>query len=205
MMAKRMTREEIVTAADDLFYRQGFDATSFADIAAAVNISRGNFYYHFQSKDEILAAVMQRRSDATREMLDRWESIGETPADRIRCFIRILIENQSKIRQFGCPVGTMFTELAKLDHTAKADARRLFSLFRDWLAVQFTKLGHAGQADTLAMQVLARSQGVATLASAFPDEEFLTREVRAMEAWLDDYIDTTSPSPHRPIHTTNPG
>ena len=53
-MSHRSTRETIVEAADDLFYRQGFEHTSFSDIAERVQISRGNFYYHFKSKDEIL-------------------------------------------------------------------------------------------------------------------------------------------------------
>lgn len=35
---------QIITAADKLFYEQGFEHTSFAHIAKAVNISRGNFY-----------------------------------------------------------------------------------------------------------------------------------------------------------------
>ena len=42
------TREQIVLAADQLFYEQGFEHTSFADIADAVKLSRGNFYYHFK-------------------------------------------------------------------------------------------------------------------------------------------------------------
>ncbi|HEY7886322.1 MAG TPA: helix-turn-helix domain-containing protein, partial [Cellvibrionaceae bacterium] len=53
--------EKIVAAADRLFYERGFDATSFADIAEAVQISRGNFYYHFKTKDDILDAVIARR------------------------------------------------------------------------------------------------------------------------------------------------
>ena len=39
----RDTRTEIVEAADMLFFQHGFDHTSFADIAEAVQISRGNF------------------------------------------------------------------------------------------------------------------------------------------------------------------
>ena len=38
------TREQIVAAADRLFYQQGFEHTSFSHIADAVRISRGNFY-----------------------------------------------------------------------------------------------------------------------------------------------------------------
>ncbi|MGI9514997.1 MAG: TetR/AcrR family transcriptional regulator, partial [Anderseniella sp.] len=45
------TRDHIVAAASQLFYRQGYEHTSFADIAGAVRISRGNFYYHFKTKD----------------------------------------------------------------------------------------------------------------------------------------------------------
>ena len=52
-MSDKTTRDQIVEAADRLFYRQGYEHTSFADIADAVQISRGNFYYHFKSKDEI--------------------------------------------------------------------------------------------------------------------------------------------------------
>ena len=57
-MASKATREQITAAADELFYRRGYEYTSFADIAAAVNLSRGNFYYHFKTKDEILDAVI---------------------------------------------------------------------------------------------------------------------------------------------------
>lgn len=180
------TRDRIVEAADRLFYEQGFEHTSFANIADAVKISRGNFYHHFKSKDDILTAVIERRLSNTQSMLDRWEHNGETPADRIRSFIHILIMNQAKIKQYGCPVGTLCGELAKLDHASQADANRLFILFRDWLQRQFELLGHASNADELAMHLLARSQGVATLANAFHDEAFIDQEVRQMDAWLDN-------------------
>lgn len=66
------TRQHIVEAADDLFYRQGFAHTSFADIAKAVNISRSNFYHHFKTKDDMLDAVIQNRLNKTEQMLADW-------------------------------------------------------------------------------------------------------------------------------------
>ena len=184
-MGGRTTRDHIVEIADDLFYRRGFEHTSFADIAEVVKISRGNFYYHFKTKDEILAAVIDRRLANTGQMLDRWESDGATPAERIRSFIRILIMNRARIKLYGCPVGTLCGELAKLDHPALADATKLFTLFRTWLRRQFEGLGRKSDADDLAMHLLARSQGVATLASAFQDETFLRQEADRLCAWLD--------------------
>lgn len=187
------TRDQIVEAADLLFYRQGYEHTSFSDIADAVQISRGNFYYHFKSKDEILDAVIAARLAGTQAMLDRWEIEGDTPADRIRSFIHILIANRADIKRYGCPVGTLSTELAKLDHPSQGEANRLFTLLRTWLRRQFTLLGRKTNADALAMHVLARSQGVATLAAAFHDEKFIRQEVREMDAWLDACLTPTTP------------
>lgn len=183
-MSDKTTREHIVEAADQLFYRQGYEHTSFSDIADAVQISRGNFYHHFKSKDEILDAVINVRLANTRKMLQQWEIEGKQPADRIRSFIHILIVNQAKIKRYGCPVGTLCTELAKLNHASRAEANKLFTLFRTWLRKQFTLLGRKADADALAMHLLARSQGVAMLASAFHDEKFIKQEVQQMCDWL---------------------
>jgi AcrR family transcriptional regulator len=186
-MSNRPTRDHIVDAADQLFYEQGFEHTSFSQIAEAVGISRGNFYYHFKSKDEILDAVIKRRLARTSSMLDGWEVGGETPADRILSFINILVMNRAKIKRYGCPVGTLCTELAKLDHPAKSNANELFTLFRAWLRRQFEQLGRHDDADELAMHLLAASQGVATLASAFQDEEFIRSEVSRLNEWLTSF------------------
>jgi AcrR family transcriptional regulator len=184
-MVEQSTRAEIVAAADDLFYRQGYAHTSFADIASVVEISRGNFYHHFKSKDEILDAVIAARIAETERMLARWERAAKDPADCIRSFIRILVANCADIKRYGCPVGTLTAELAKLGHPAQPGANRLFTLFRDWLARHFTALGRKADADKLALHILARSQGVASLANAFHDEAFIRREVRLMEEWLE--------------------
>jgi len=184
-MGEKATRDHIVEAADRLFYRQGFEHTSFSDIADAVRISRGNFYYHFRSKDDILDAVIDLRLANTRAMLERWEREGGAPAGRIRAFIGILIANRAEIMLHGCPVGTLCAELAKLDHASRARAGEVFALFREWLRRQFALLGRDAEADALAMHLLARSQGVATLANAFRDEAFVRHEVERLHEWLD--------------------
>lgn len=180
------TRDRIVEAADDLFYRQGFAAASFAAIADRVGISRGNFYHHFKTKDEILTAVIEKRLLDRRELLDHWRALGEDPRSRIQMFIAIMTVNERKILAHGCPIGTLCAELGKLEHGAKHASARLFTLFKDWLQQQFAELGFApARAETLAMRLLARSQGASTLASAMEDAEFLRSEVEEMARWLD--------------------
>ncbi|MCY9784321.1 TetR/AcrR family transcriptional regulator [Nocardiopsis sp. EMB25] len=178
------TREQIVDAADRLFYEQGFEPTSFAVIAEAVGISRGNFYYHFKTKDDILHAVIEARLESTREMLTAWTESSTDPLDRVRRFVELLITNRDDIESCGCPVGTLTNELAKLDHPFRAHAVGVFELFRTWLREQFEELGFDTEADDLAMRVLASSQGIATLSNAFHDSEFVHREVDRINTWL---------------------
>lgn len=185
-MSDKGTRERIVEAADELFYQQGYDQTSFADIANAVQISRGNFYYHFKTKDDILQAVIDKRLTSLRSMLLQWDQELPDPATRIGRYIDILITNQANIKHYGCPVGTLCSELAKLRHASKAEASALFTLFRDWLSQQFQLLGHHTDAESLAMHLIARGQGISTLANAFHDEAFLEQEVRQLHQWVQD-------------------
>lgn len=191
-MAASSTRDEIIAAADRIFYERGFDHTSFADIAGAVQISRGNFYHHFKTKDDILDAVIERRVGTTRAMLDGWEIAGETAEERIASFIEILNVNGDKIRKFGCPVGTLAAELAKLDHKAHSDAAAIFTLFRVWLRRQFERLGCGKNSDVFAMHLLARSQGVAALSNAFRDKAFVHKEVQEMHEWLKERVGEAS-------------
>jgi len=185
MTPETSTRELIVRAADDLYYRRGFEGTSFADIADVVGISRGNFYHHFKTKDDILSAVVALRSARTKEMLDKWARDANTPVARLRCFARMLIDNRKEIQRYGCPVGTLCSELSKLDHPSQGAAGMIVGQFRSWLREQFESMGRRAEADALSMHLLARSQGVAALATAFRDDAFIRREVDLIGAWLD--------------------
>lgn len=183
-MPRPATRDRIVETADRLFYERGYESTSFSDLAADLGISRGNVTFHFPAKDDILEAVIAHRFARTRAMLDRWEAEGGDAGERIGSFIGILLANRVKILRHGCPVGTLCAELAKLEHAAGDRAAGLFTLFREWLGRQFRLLGCGEKADVLAMHLLARSQGIATLANALQDEAFLREEVRQLRGWL---------------------
>lgn len=187
---EKSTREIVVEAADKLFYEKGFENTTFAHIAKEVGISRGNFYYHFKTKDDILNAVVELRYENTKKMLNSWNMEGDDPLARIKCFIHILVTNRSEIKSYGCPVGTLSSELAKLKHSSFEEHKAIFTLFRDWLKKQFILLGKKSNADNLSMHLLALSQGVATLGNAYGDNKFINREVKTMCDWVTDVVNS---------------
>lgn len=57
------SRRRILDAAEELFAEKGFDRTSFVDIGARSGISRGSIPWHFENKDGLLMAVVERVVD----------------------------------------------------------------------------------------------------------------------------------------------
>ncbi|HEX6803300.1 MAG TPA: TetR/AcrR family transcriptional regulator [Terriglobales bacterium] len=81
-------RQEILRAAARLFQQQGYDATSMNDVAAALKLSKGGLYHHFQSKDEILFNLMNHAMDITEENVLKPVMAIPDPEQRLRSLIR---------------------------------------------------------------------------------------------------------------------
>jgi AcrR family transcriptional regulator len=179
------TRAEIVERAKSLFYEHGYDGTSFTDIVNAVGVYRGNINYYFKTKDDILKAVIDRHLEEFGGLLAEWTTRHPDPRDRLIDFVHMIAERQAALTRYGCPIGTLNTELGKDRPELQQSARALFDLFRDWLAEQFRALGSSSdEAITLALHLLGRAQGVAVIAHVYQDTELLQREVAQMETWI---------------------
>ncbi|HWY20245.1 MAG TPA: TetR/AcrR family transcriptional regulator [Candidatus Acidoferrum sp.] len=86
------SRQEILRTAARLFQQRGYDATSMNDVAAALKLSKGGLYHHFQSKDEILFEIMNHAMEITQErVLNPVRDIAD-PELRLRALIRLHIE-----------------------------------------------------------------------------------------------------------------
>ena len=75
-MRRATTRRGLLRAAERLVAERGFAAASLADIAAAAGVSKGAVYHHFQSKDELLLALLDQRFA---ERIDAAERIAAVP------------------------------------------------------------------------------------------------------------------------------
>src|ERR1700734_3207646 len=92
------SRQEILRTAARLFQQRGYDATSMNDVAAALKLSKGGLYHHFQSKDEILFNLMDHAMDITQHrVIDAVAQIAD-PEDRLRTLIRLHISTILSVR-----------------------------------------------------------------------------------------------------------
>ena len=183
------TRQRIVEAANRLFYHKGYNQTSFSDVVLAAGVPRGNIYYYFRTKDEILEASIKYRTERIRQMLDNWSSKYRTPIERLHRFIDILSDSADAIMRFGCPMGTLNTELGKDQGDLQEQAENLFKIFENWLSDQFAELGYAGRARELALRLMAFGQGINVMAHVHSDPAFLRREKEHLMQWVDRLAD----------------
>lgn len=86
------SRQEILRTAARLFQQRGYDATSMNDVAAALKLSKGGLYHHFQSKDEILFQIMDHAMQITEERVVNPVRAIADPEERLRALIRLHIE-----------------------------------------------------------------------------------------------------------------
>lgn len=70
------TRATIITAAADLFDRQGYESTSLSDIVEHAQVTKGALYFHFAAKEDLAHAIMELQSRASRQVLREVESRG---------------------------------------------------------------------------------------------------------------------------------
>ncbi len=176
-------RQRIIDAADNLFYRRGYNQTSFQDISEATGIPRGNFYYYFKTKDEILDAVVGSRIFEIKGMLKSCEAETNDARERLLLFTNMLQFKRDDLIESGCPIGTLSSELAKDEPALQEKSRQAFVLMRDWLQQQFEAL-NVEPADSLAMDLLAKLQGASVLGCAFKDAEYINRSHQEIQGWV---------------------
>jgi AcrR family transcriptional regulator len=171
-------RERLVTAARELLYRKGIAGTSLADIAQAADVPVGNVYYYFKTKNDIVGAVVQTYEDQLHSVIAEVERRHDGPEARLEAFLATLTERAVAAAarygpQYGCPYGTLSSELAMRAEGPDPLAAKLMRIQVDWTEQQLRAAGRS-DARGLAIELIAAYQGAAVLTSTLGDAALLT-------------------------------
>lgn len=119
-------RQELITGAARLFRTQGFAGTSTRDIATAVGMRSGSPFYHFESKEALLAAVML---EGMKGALQRQNAAlaGLPPTADVRERMRVLVRNHfdALLGPDSDFIPVMLYEWRSLDATQRSEVNRL--------------------------------------------------------------------------------
>ena len=97
------TPGRIVAAASKLFYAQGIRSVSVDDVAAQAGVTKRTLYYHFRSKDDLIAAYLAARDAPTIVIVMGWMDAAEgTLADRLEAVFAQLARLARQPKWRGC-------------------------------------------------------------------------------------------------------
>ena len=177
-------RERLIAAATQLVHQQGVERTTLADIANAADVPPGNVYYYFKTKDDVIAAVIQAHAHQIKTTLAAIDTRHRSPKSRLKAFVREFTAQSEIVAQYGCPLGSLCSELDKRVTDPGLPAAELMRLLIDWAQQQFRSLGRPDARD-LAFDLLAAYEGSALLANTMRDPRTLSRAARRIGRWID--------------------
>jgi len=176
-------RERLVAGARRVMQEQGVEKTTIAEIAQAADVPAGNVYYYFKTKDELIDATIESLSQEVQALLQSLER-HRSPQARLKALVRALTGPRDLVAEYGCPMGSLCSELGKSTDGAEHDCAQLLRRPVDWAEHQFRQMGRHDARD-LAVALIASYQGIALLTNSFRDPELMVREARRLERWID--------------------
>lgn len=161
------TRAAVLEAASAMLYERGLDGVGVAELCAAVGVSKETLYRHFGSKDGLIEAVLDTRSDRVMDWLsEAVSSAGEDPADQLTALFDALEGWYDKPGFRGCAIVNAATQ--HHSGTARAVAVRHLNRHLDLLTGIATRAGVADP-HTLARQLLILIEGATVVADHHHD------------------------------------
>jgi TetR/AcrR family transcriptional repressor of nem operon len=125
------TRDKIVHLADELIRVKGYNAFSYKDIAATLDIKNAAVHYHFQTKEELGAIVVDQEIGLFRQYIQNWSELP--PNEQMKRFF----EQFRKYSQGGflCMMGALSADFDTLPSAVKAKVRELSTYLLNWVTL----------------------------------------------------------------------
>ncbi|MEU6261396.1 TetR/AcrR family transcriptional regulator [Streptomyces sp. NPDC047043] len=149
---KASPRDRLLEAAAELFYRDGVSIGVEA-LCRTAGVSKRSMYQLFDSKDEVLAASLERRAPGYAAQLTAGPYEAGTPRERILYVFERAEKLSAEPEYQGCPYLAALVELKNPEHPASLVARAAKQQLQDSLRAQ-AELGGARDPELLARQLM---------------------------------------------------
>lgn len=196
------TRNALMEAAFGLVRTKGLAATTVDDICKAAGVSKGAFFHHFSSKDELAAATAHHWSAVTEPVFaDAPYHAPEDPVDRLLGYVDLRAEMMAgDIAAFTCVVGTMVQEAWATSPAVQAAAwdsmsRHAEALVADIEAAKTSRgIGDELDARSLALHTVAVVQGAFILVKASGNPGIGAETVRHLRRYIEQLFGRAAPA-----------
>ncbi len=189
----KATREAILAGAMRLMHVHGYHATALDDLLRESGVGKGNFYYHFRSKEDLGYAILDQivAGFVERTLEPCFADPAGAPLAQIGCFLDRL-EQAQRDRQCrgGCVIGNLASELSDVHEGFR---KRLASVFTTWQTRFAEALGEAGrrgevtaacEPEAAARFLVASLEGAILLTKVTKDIGVMEQCVRELKRYL---------------------
>jgi TetR/AcrR family transcriptional regulator, transcriptional repressor for nem operon len=184
----RETRQRIVAAAAEVILQQGVARTTLDDVRAEAGVSSSQIYHYFADKEALVRAVVDYRAQLVVGEIHEPALAAIEGIDGLRAWRDMIVSIQAAAGcRGGCPLGSLGSELAELDHGVRCDVAAGYARWEAAIAACLAGMRDRGQLSAaadpaaLATAVLAALQGGLLLAK-------VERDVRPLATALDVMI-----------------
>ncbi len=178
------TRDRILDAANHLFYAEGIRSVSVDAVAERAKLTKKTLYYHFRSKDELIAAYLESRDQPNLALFAKW--FGEEGEGLIADKVEAIFVNLAKAARHkkwkGCGFLRTAAELANMPgHPAMKIGSAHKKKFEAWLAERFE---HAllPEPHLLARQIVLLMDGAFSVMLVHRDPTYIEAAGKAASA-----------------------
>lgn len=189
MDSQLTTRDRIVQAAMELFWRKGYGSTSIADILETAKVNSGSLYYFFKGKQELLVAVLEAYRDGIGPALldPAWAGVDD-PVEKIFALLtgyrRALVDTDCF---YGCPIGSLALELHEPDPEVRELMAANFTAWSDAVRGCLEQASFPAGTDhqALAELTLTVMEGAVMQTRTFRDIGYFDRAVAQFRQHID--------------------
>jgi len=183
----RQTRDRILAAAYQRLYQEGFTRVSLDSIAAAAGVTKRTLYYHFESKDALVAAVLEAQHDRALERVRDWASDApDDPGELIDALFGKLAAWAGEANWTGSGFTRIAMELADLPgHPARRAARQHKASVEAWLEARLGAMNVAAPRET-ARGITLLTEGCLSLILIHGDTSYAASAAAVAKRLLDE-------------------
>jgi AcrR family transcriptional regulator len=159
------TRDRILEAANRLFYGKGIRAVSVDAVAEKAGVTKKTLYYHFRSKDDLIAAYLASRDQPNLATFAKWfDEAGGSLADKVEALFANIAKSARSPRWKGCGFLRTAAELADMPgHPAVKVGASHKKKFEAWLAEHIASVDPADAAQRARQIVLLMDGAFSTM------------------------------------------
>lgn len=195
-------REKIVESAMELFHARSVSDVGVQEICEHAGVKKGSFYHFFQSKQDLVVAVLDAQWQWGKTVWDTAFSPEIPPLDRFQALSNTMSDmaNETHLTYGvckGCPMGNIIAEMGTQDDVVRQKADAIFDEIIDYIKTALDEAVASGELPEINTKEVAQAfwaylEGTFLMAKSKQDPAYMAQLMQTGIAFLDSFRKQTA-------------